>query len=164
MLLKRISKKFDLNFLIEIHKEYVNMKNNKMTFLKEEKLKNPRHTETLLESRSEWKVTWDDFVLPRLWRWRQGEQAAVLRSFCEVIGITSVRFHDLRASFITNMLAQGVPIVKVMSIVGHGKMATTDGYLRLAGVGLEGTTNKLDYSAPKTFLARVLSLSKRKNV
>ena len=32
MLLKRISKKFDLNFLIEIHKEYVNMKNNKKLF------------------------------------------------------------------------------------------------------------------------------------
>ena len=134
-----------------------------LVFLKEEKLKNQRYTATLFDSRSKSKVTWDDFVLPRLWRWNKGEQAPVLRDFCEIIGITSVRFHDLRASFITNMLAQGVPLVKVMSIVGHNRMATTDGYLRLAGVGLEGTTNQLGYSAPKakTFLSKVVLLSDR---
>ena len=134
-----------------------------LVFLKEKKLKNQRYTATLFDSRSKSKVTWDDFVLPRLWRWGQGGQATVLRDFCEIIGITSVRFHDLRASFITNMLAQGVPLVKVMAIVGHSRMTTTDGYLRLAGVGLEGTTNQLGYSTPKakTFLSKVVLLSDR---
>ncbi|MFN7903557.1 MAG: tyrosine-type recombinase/integrase [Pseudobdellovibrionaceae bacterium] len=71
----------------------------------------------------------ENHVLPRLAEWTNGEQAKVLRDFCESIGITSVKFHDLRATFITNMLSQGVPLVKVMAIVGHKKMATKDIYL-----------------------------------
>jgi len=50
---------------------------------------------------------------------------------------------------ITNMLAQGVPLVKVMAIVGHKKMETTDVYLRLAGVDIKGATEALGYSTPK---------------
>lgn len=90
-----------------------------------------------------------EHVLPRLQEWAHGEQARVLRNFCESINITSVKFHDLRATFITNMLAQGVPLVKVMSIVGHKKMETTDMYLRLAGVDVKGATDSLGYSLPK---------------
>jgi len=59
-----------------------------------------------------------------------------------------VKFHDLRATFITNMLAQGVPITIVMKIVGHSKMSTTDEYNRLAGVAVKGSTNKLGYNLP----------------
>ena len=46
------------------------------------------------------------------------------------------------------MLSQGVPLVKVMSIVGHKKMETTDIYLRLAGVDVKGATDALSYSVP----------------
>ncbi|WP_413578612.1 tyrosine-type recombinase/integrase [Bdellovibrio sp. HCB290] len=90
-----------------------------------------------------------DFVLPRINMWMRGNQAAVLRDFCGMIGITSVKFHDLRATFITNMLAQGVSLVKVMAIVGHKKMETTDEYLRLAGVEIKGATEALGYSLPE---------------
>lgn len=62
--------------------------------------------------------------------------------------ITPVKFHDLRATFITNLLSQGVPLVKVMSIVGHKKLETTDIYLRLAGVDIKGATDALSYSVP----------------
>lgn len=89
-----------------------------------------------------------DFVLPHLVEWTHGEQAKVLKEFCKAIGITTVKFHDLRATFITNMLSQGVPLVKVMSIVGHKKMETTDIYLRLAGVDIKGATDALSYSVP----------------
>ena len=89
-----------------------------------------------------------DSVLPHLVEWTHGEQAKVLKEFCKGIGITSVKFHDLRATFITNMLSQGVPLVKVMSIVGHKKMETTDIYLRLAGVDIKGATDALSYSVP----------------
>lgn len=91
----------------------------------------------------------NEFVLPRLQEWTHGDQAKVLREFCEASGITSVKFHDLRATFITNMLAQGVPLVKVMAIVGHKKMETTDVYLRLAGVDIKGATEALGYSVPE---------------
>lgn len=48
--------------------------------------------------------------------WTQGEQSKVLREFCKTTNIKEVKFHDLRATFITNMLSQGIPLVKVMSV------------------------------------------------
>lgn len=109
-------------------------------------------------------VTFNDLALPRLREWRNGDQAAVLADFCKSIDVTPVKFHDLRATFITNLLSQGVPLVKVMSIVGHRKMSTTDEYLRLAGVDIKtGTTEKLGYSLPKETAENVISLFERKN-
>ena len=89
-----------------------------------------------------------EFVLPRLWEWNQGEQAKVLKSFCEEIGITPVKFHDLRATFITQMLNNGVPLSKVMAIVGHSSLKTTQGYLRLSGKDIEGATEDLNIEVP----------------
>jgi integrase len=100
----------------------------------------------------------EDFVLPHLQEWTDGEQAAVLRRFCKLIGITSVKFHDLRATFITQLLLRGVPLAQVMAIAGHTEIGTTNGYLRVAGSDLEGTTNKLSYSLPEERLAQVLEL------
>ncbi len=99
-----------------------------------------------------------DFVLPHLRHWTKGLQARVLRDFCLSIGITPIKFHDLRATFITNMLAQGVPLATVMAIVGHRRMSTTDIYLRLAGVNVKGATAKLGYSLPKAMENNVLRL------
>lgn len=91
----------------------------------------------------------NEYVLPRLIEWTHGDQSKVIREFCRASGVTEIKFHDLRATFITNMLSQGVPLVKVMSIVGHKKMETTDIYLRLAGVDIKGATDALSYSVPK---------------
>lgn len=90
-----------------------------------------------------------EFVLPRLWEWSQGDQAKVLKSFCEEIGITPVKFHDLRATFITQMLNNGVPLSKVMAIVGHSSLKTTQGYLRLSGKDIEGATEGLNIQVPQ---------------
>ncbi len=99
-----------------------------------------------------------EFVLPRLSEWEHGEQARVTREFCEGIGITSVKFHDLRATFITNLLARGESLAKVMSIVGHSELKTTNGYLRKAGVDVQGGTDKLGYRLPLNGPGKVLSL------
>ncbi|MCB0347522.1 MAG: site-specific integrase [Bdellovibrionales bacterium] len=104
-----------------------------------------------------------EFVLPRLKRWTKGLQARVLKEFCKGLNITDIKFHDLRATFITNMLAQGVPLVTVMAIVGHARMSTTDVYLRLAGVNVRGATNKLGYELPKFDLAQVYELKRGVN-
>ena len=88
---------------------------------------------------------WDNLLLPRVREWKQGDQSRLLRDFCKGTGIPEVKFHDLRATFITNMLAKCVALNVVMSIVGHKRMATTDVYNRLAGVGVKGSTNKLSY-------------------
>lgn len=90
-----------------------------------------------------------EFALPRLWEWDQGEQAKVLKSFCTEIGITPIKFHDLRATFITQMLNNGVPLSKVMAIVGHSSLKTTQGYLRLSGKDIEGATEDLNIQVPQ---------------
>lgn len=124
----------------------VPMSDELVVFLKELKLQGPAES---------------DHVLPRLREWTNGMQADVLKEFCVGLGITPVKFHDLRATFITNLLAQGVPLVKVMAIVGHRKMATTDGYLRLAGVDIKGATNALGFSIPQNEEGKVLQLLKK---
>jgi integrase len=115
--------------------------------LKELKLKNPPDVE---------------HVLPRLKEWENGEQARITREFCKSIGITSIKFHDLRATFITQLLLKGVPLAQVMAVVGHGQLKTTNEYLRLVGSDLDGVTEKLSYSLPNDKLAEVIDLSFRR--
>lgn len=91
----------------------------------------------------------DDLVLPRIRSWTQGGQARELREFCSLIGIREAKFHDLRATHITNLLSNGVSISKVMHQVGHSQMSTTDAYHRLAGVEVRGITEKLGFDVPK---------------
>jgi integrase len=91
----------------------------------------------------------DDLVLPRPPEWKYGQQAIVLKDFLEAIEVKPVKFHDLRATFITNLLSQGVPLVTVMAIVGHSKMSTTDEYVRLAGINVRGATDRLGYNLPR---------------
>lgn len=100
----------------------------------------------------------DDLVLPRSSEWKHGEQSKITKKFCKSVGVTEICFHDLRATFITNLLAQGVSLPKVMSIVGHARTSTTDEYLRLAGVNVRGTTDMLGYALPKPEKANVVSL------
>lgn len=90
-----------------------------------------------------------DHVLPRLTEWSQGQQAQVIKDFCKGLNITPIKFHDLRATFITQMLNNGVPLAKVMAIVGHSSLKTTQGYLRLCGKDVEGATDLLGVSIPE---------------
>jgi integrase len=100
-----------------------------------------------------------EFVLPHYPEWENGEQARITREFCQAIGITSVKFHDLRATFITNLLARGVPLAQVMAIVGHSQLKTTNSYLRKAGVDVKGATEHLGYQLPEEgSTAQVLSI------
>lgn len=99
-------------------------------------------------------------VLPQLIEWENGEQARLTREFCEAIGITSIKFHDLRATFITNLLARGESLARVMSIVGHSQLKTTNGYLRKAGVEVQGATDRLGYQLPDVTEAKILSIVK----
>jgi integrase len=73
-----------------------------------------------------------EFVLPRLREWDHGEQA------------------------------RGESLARVMSIVGHTELKTTNGYLRKAGVELHGATDKLGYKLPSEVVARVLELNRKK--
>jgi len=99
-----------------------------------------------------------EFVLPHLTEWSHGDQAKVIKDFCTAIGITPIKFHDLRATFITNLLSRGEALARVMSIVGHSELKTTNGYLRKAGVDVLGGTDKLGYKLPQESEGKVLSL------
>jgi len=100
----------------------------------------------------------EEFVLPHLQEWTRGCAAKVTRAFCKAIGVTDIKFHDLRATFITNLLARGVPLAVVMAIVGHADMETTNVYLRQAGVEIQGGTDKLGYKLPGDQAAQILQL------
>jgi len=91
----------------------------------------------------------DDLVLPRMAVCRNAGVAKVLGDICLQLGITKVKYKDLRATFITNCLRANVPLPAVMKIVGHAKMSTTDHYLRLAAIESRGEIDKLSYSIPQ---------------
>jgi|GEM_PF-170577 len=86
-----------------------------------------------------------DFVLPRPGLWQNGEQARVLRQFCEEIGITPICFHTLRACFATELLKRGVPVPRVMRVGGWKSVKTMMHYVRLAGIEDKGITDPLDF-------------------
>jgi integrase len=91
---------------------------------------------------------YQEFVLPRYWEWAQGHMGQITRDFCKGIGVSPICFHDLRATFITQMLNNGVALSKVMAIVGHSSLKTTQGYLRLCGKDVEGATEELGITLP----------------
>ncbi len=101
-----------------------------------------------------------DHVLPHPLEWTRGGAAKVTKEFCKSIGITEIKFHDLRATFITNLLSQGTSIARVMSIVGHSDMDTTNVYLRMAAVDIRDATNNLGYTLPVRRTQNVVQLRK----
>lgn len=84
-----------------------------------------------------------EHVLPRFWQWDRGEQASVLRRFCQEIGLKSVKFHTLRACFATQLLGGGVSSIRVQKICGWKDLKTMERYVRLAGVDERGATENL---------------------
>jgi integrase len=100
----------------------------------------------------------EDFVLPHLTEWTRGDAAKVIKVFCRSLRIAEIRFHDLRATFITNLLSRGESLARVMAIVGHADMETTNVYLRKAGIELKDGTEKLGYKIPSIESAKVLNL------
>lgn len=100
------------------------------------------------------------FVLPRIYKWDQGEQARMLRLFLKSNGLPEIRFHDLRASWATMLLGRGVAPSKVMSMGGWSDMKTMMVYMRKAGIDIKGATSCLDdMSILRTQAAEVLQIN-----
>ncbi len=111
----------------------------------------------------ELKLQSDDtnFVLPRIDKWDKGEQARELRMFLTGIGLPTIRFHDLRATWATLLLAKGVEPIKVMIMGGWKDLKTMQIYVRKAGVDIKGTTDCLDLHSPSSETARILVFNDR---
>lgn len=88
-----------------------------------------------------------EFVLPKLWQWKIGQQARILREFCRSIELPSIRFHTLRACFATQLIGSGVEPIKVMKICGWRDLKAMAYYLRLAGIDERGATENLGFLA-----------------
>lgn len=84
-------------------------------------------------------------VFPVLEGHRTGQQARILRFFCEAQSLRQVKFHTFRACFATHLLAAGVPEIQVMKIGGWKDRETMMIYVRRAGIDEAGATAKLDF-------------------
>lgn len=106
------------------------MNQNLVEFLKSQKQSNPTSSH----------------VLPQLTDWKRGEAARILRALQKDLGIRSTNFHSIRASFITHLLLENVPVTKVQELVGHRDLETTQEYVRLIASDLEGSTDSISVS------------------
>lgn len=100
----------------------------------------------------------DEFVLPRFQSWKDGRQAEILRTFCKGIGISSVRFHTLRACFATQLIKDGIAPAIIMKICGWKELKTMQRYIRLAGIEVKGATEGLKILPPEETIGRVTEL------
>ena len=97
-----------------------------------------------------------EHVLPRMKDWDRGDQSKILRKFCYSIGVSSVRFHALRASFATQMLQNNVAPATIMKIGGWSDLDTMGIYLKLAGVDERGATECLSIIKPARAMENIL--------
>ena len=99
------------------------------------------------------------FVLPRMHKWDKGEQARELRMFLSGLGLPTIRFHDLRATWATLLLSKGVAPIKIMMMGGWKDLKTMQIYVRKAGVDIKGASDCLALHNPSaTKEAEVLQL------
>lgn len=104
------------------------------------------------------------YVLPRLAKWDKGEQARELRYFMAGIGMESVRFHDLRATFATLLLQNGVEPIKLMKAGGWKTLKTMMIYIRKAGVDIDGMMDGFSLYNPNASLGKVLQIKSSNEV
>lgn len=97
-----------------------------------------------------------EWVLPRLQKWKKGDQARILRHFCTGLNLPSVRFHTLRACFATQLMKQGVPPIQVMKIGGWKDLDTMNRYIRLAGIEITGATDGLKVLPEQEVFAKAI--------
>lgn len=88
----------------------------------------------------------EDFILPQIPSWKQGDAAKDLRAFLRGCGLPVIRFHDLRACFISQCLLHNIQPTIVMKMVGHGDLKTMMRYCRHTGSDVLEMTNGLNFS------------------
>lgn len=98
------------------------------------------------------------FVLPRLGYWKTGAQAKVIRQFALGLGLPEINLHTTRACFATQLIKDGIAPAVVMKIGGWKDLKTMQHYIRLAGIEIEGATEKLKILPEEAVMGRVVEL------
>lgn len=80
----------------------------------------------------------------------------------ELWGGRKIRFHDLRHTAATLMLASGIDIKTVKEICGHASIVTTMGYAHLVSGSIENVARTFSIAAPTTFALEGESKSQKK--
>jgi integrase len=72
---------------------------------------------------------------------------SIKRSFstaCRRAGISDFRIHDLRHTFASWLVTEGVPLLEVSRLLGHSTVKMTERYAHLAPDSLESAVSLLD--------------------
>jgi integrase len=80
--------------------------------------------------------------------WRSWFEGAVKRA-----GVVNFRFHDLRHTFASRLVMEGVPLSAVQELLGHRSIVTTQRYAHLAPDHQKANVGKLAAYAPKPEIA-----------
>lgn len=105
--------------------------------------------------RHKMRSTEKQFVFPRDREWQSGKMARAFRTVLKEVGYEPEinkkglelwpRFHDLRASYIMNLLTAGVKHIVVQQMAGHADWETTSHYVaKLENEDIKGTSLKLN--------------------
>ena len=73
--------------------------------------------------------------------WRDAEDEDDLRTRA---GLRDMRFHDLRHTFISHLVMEGVDLTTVQKLAGHRDIKTTMRYAHLAPDHLRSAVEKID--------------------
>jgi integrase len=76
------------------------------------------------------------------------------------MGLPAIRFHDLRATWATILLSQGIAPVTVMKMGGWKELDTMMIYVRKAGIDVAGALGGLSLHNHRPQLGDVLQLKK----
>ena len=72
--------------------------------------------------------------------WQGHTLGSIKRSFstaCKRAGISDFRIHDLRHTFASWLVTEGVPLLEVSRLLGHSTVKMTERYAHLAPDNLE---------------------------
>ena len=97
----------------------------------------------LLECLMKLRGKYGEYILPRIQDWKNGKAAQIIRQYQKALKIRQTKFHAIRGTFITQMLLQNVPVIKVQAIVGHDQLSTTLLYVGMLAEETRGATEVL---------------------